>query len=102
MNSNSKVSSSTMRIAKSELGHDTINRFKRDFSHVLIKQKEEYEQEIVQLKKTHNEQICKLCNEIEKSSSLGVIRKSCDHGPNLSFRELLFSPLVAIFDGNPQ
>ncbi|CAF3417730.1 unnamed protein product [Rotaria sp. Silwood1] len=70
MNSNSKVSSSTMRIAKSEQGHDTINRFKRDFSHVLIRQKEEYEQAVVQLKKTHNEQICKLCNEIEKSSSL--------------------------------
>ncbi|CAF1141821.1 unnamed protein product [Adineta ricciae] len=51
---------------KREPDHGNIDRLKHD----LVQQKEEYERQINQLKKAHDEQICKFCTELEKSSTL--------------------------------
>jgi hypothetical protein len=64
MDINRTVSSSIIRTVKSQLGHDN------DRSRDLIEQRDEYKQEITRLKKTHDEQIYKLCKELEKSSLL--------------------------------
>jgi hypothetical protein len=66
MNINSIIPSNTIRTVKSEPDQDNINRLKNE----LIQRKQEYEQEIIQLQKTHEKQIYKLCNELDKSSSL--------------------------------
>ena len=66
MNINPPIPPIIIRTVKSEPDHDNISRFKSD----LIQQKQEYEQEVIRLQKTHDEQIFKLCNELEKSSSL--------------------------------
>ncbi len=64
MNMNPTVSPSLIRIVKTEPGIII------DSSRELVEQKEEYEQEINRLQKSHDEQIYKLCHELEKSSLL--------------------------------
>jgi ABC-type phosphate transport system auxiliary subunit len=66
MNINSTVSSSIIRTVKSESGLDNTSGLLCD----LIKRNQEYEQEIIRLQKTHDQQIYKFCNELEKSSLL--------------------------------
>ncbi|UJR23003.1 hypothetical protein I4U23_026029 [Adineta vaga] len=67
MNCNSPISPDIYRTVKCEPdNNNNIISLKND----LIQQKEDYEQRIVQLQKTHEEQISKLCNELEKSSTL--------------------------------
>jgi hypothetical protein len=61
---NSTVSPSLIRIVKTEPGIII------DSSRELVEQKEEYEQKINRLQKNHDEQIYKLCYELEKSSLL--------------------------------
>ncbi|CAF1202137.1 unnamed protein product [Adineta steineri] len=51
---------------QSERGHNNVDRFKSK----LIEQKEEYEQQITQLTRSHNEQVSKLCHEVEESASV--------------------------------
>jgi chromosome segregation ATPase len=61
---NSTVSPSLIRIVKTEPGIII------DSSRELVEQKEEYEQKMNRLQKNHDEQIYKLCYELEKSSLL--------------------------------
>ncbi|CAF1136115.1 unnamed protein product [Rotaria magnacalcarata] len=70
MNTNPRLAASTIHLVKSGHGYENVNRFKNDLSKNLRKQREEYEQEIDRLKKAHNEQTNKFCNEIDRCSSL--------------------------------
>jgi hypothetical protein len=70
MNINPTVSSSILRIVKCEPDLDHIVQFNNNFSCDINGQKEEHEQEINRLQKTHDEQIYKFCHELEKSSLL--------------------------------
>ncbi len=53
------------RIVKTEPGVENIDHITNT---PLIEQKARYEQEINRLKKAHDEQVYRLCNELEKSS----------------------------------